>query len=176
METFIFTVFLAVSVAFSLCGFVTSKECTNIPTQLSSHTLRYELLASKNETWRREMFSHYHLTPTDDSAWSNLLPRKLLREEEKEEFEWTMMYRNMKNSGGFDGPGNSLKEVSLHDVRLDLDSIHGRAQQTNLDYLLMLDLHSLVWSFRKTAGLSTPGQPYKGWEGPDVELRGHFVG
>ncbi|OMO78120.1 hypothetical protein COLO4_24842 [Corchorus olitorius] len=81
----------------------------------------------------------------------------------------------MKNPGSFKVAGDFLKEVSLHDVRLDPNSIQGRAQQTNLEYLLMLDEDNLVWSFRKTAGLPTPGKPYGGWEGPDVELRGHFV-
>ncbi|MBL8762227.1 MAG: glycoside hydrolase family 127 protein, partial [Phycisphaerae bacterium] len=32
------------------------------------------------------------------------------------------------------------------------------------------------WSFRKTAGLPTPATPYAGWEGAEIELRGHFVG
>ncbi|KAF3956737.1 hypothetical protein CMV_018170 [Castanea mollissima] len=151
-----------------------SKECTNVPTQLSSHSLRYELLSSNNETWKEEMFSHYHLIPTDDSAWSHLLPRKVLREED--EYSWAMMYRKMKNQGGFKFSGDFLKEVSLHDVRLDSNSMHGRAQQTNLEYLLLLDEDSLVWSFRKTAGLPTPGNAYGGWEKPDCELWGHFVG
>ncbi|KAK6235625.1 Beta-L-arabinofuranosidase [Theobroma cacao] len=159
---------------FLLCGSVASKECTNIPTQLSSHSVRYELLKSQNETWKEEMFAHYHLIPTDDSAWSNLLPRKILREED--EFSWSMMYKTMKNPGSFKLAGDFLKEVSLHDVSLDPNSIHGRAQRTNLEYLLMLDVDNLVWSFRKTAGLPTPGKPYGGWEAPDVELRGHFVG
>nr|POE70308.1 hypothetical protein CFP56_29676 [Quercus suber] len=151
-----------------------SKECTNVPTQLSSHGLRYEPLSSNNETWKEEMFSHYHLIPTDDSAWSNLLPRKVLREED--EYSWAMTYRKMKNQGGFKFSGDFLKEISLHDVRLDSNSMHGRAQQTNLEYLLLLDEDSLVWSFRKTAGLPTPGNAYGGWEKPDCELRGHFVG
>jgi len=73
-------------------------------------------------------------------------------------------------------PEGFLKEVALEDVKLDKDSIHGIAQQTNLEYLLMLDVDKLLWSFRKTAGLSTPDTPYGGWEGPEVELRGHFVG
>ncbi|KAB1200186.1 hypothetical protein CJ030_MR0G007896 [Morella rubra] len=120
------------------------------------------------------MFSHYHLIPTDDSAWSNLLPRKVLREED--EYSWAVMYRQMKNQGTLKLSGDFLKEVSLHDVRLDMNSMHGRAQQTNLEYLLMLDVDSLVWSFRKTAGLPTPGEAYGGWEAPDCELRGHFVG
>uniref|UniRef100_A0A5B7A8L3 Alpha-L-arabinofuranosidase B arabinose-binding domain-containing protein n=1 Tax=Davidia involucrata TaxID=16924 RepID=A0A5B7A8L3_DAVIN len=158
-----------------LCGCVLSKECTNIPTQLSSHTVRAELLSSKNETWKQQMFSNYHLTPTDESAWANLLPRKKMLKEE-EEFNWAMLYRKMKNPGNFTVPGGFLKEVSLHDVRLDPQSLHGVAQQTNLEYLLMLDVDSLVWSFRKTAGLPTPGNPYGGWEAPNIELRGHFVG
>ncbi|KFK25533.1 hypothetical protein AALP_AA8G127400 [Arabis alpina] len=150
-----------------------AKECTNTPTQLSSHSFRYDLLQSQNETFKTEMFSHYHLTPTDDSAWSNLLPRKMLRQEE-DEYGWTMMYRNIKNSKN--ESGSFLKDVSLHDVRLDPKSFHWRAQQTNLEYLLMLDVDGLTWSFRKAAGLDAPGDAYGGWERPDSELRGHFVG
>ncbi|GLT82213.1 hypothetical protein SLE2022_006180 [Rubroshorea leprosula] len=59
---------------------------------------------------------------------------------------------------------------------LDPTSFHWRAQQTNLEYLLLLDVDRLVWSFRKTAELPTPGQAYGGWEEPTGELRGHFVG
>ncbi|KAJ6325962.1 hypothetical protein OIU78_013119 [Salix suchowensis] len=155
-----------------LCVFGISKECTNIPTQLSSHSFRYELLSSQNETWKEEMFEHYHLTPTDDSAWASLLPRKTLREDD--EYSWEMMYRNLKSP--LKSSGNFLNEMSLHNVRLDPGSIHWQAQHTNLEYLLMLDVNKLVWSFRKTAGLSTPGKAYGGWEAPDSELRGHFVG
>ncbi|KAF4395852.1 hypothetical protein F8388_018126 [Cannabis sativa] len=169
-----FWAFIKSGVLILLNDFWLAEECTNSPTQLSSHTLRYELSISKSESWGKEMFSHNHLTPSDDSAWSNLLSRKILREED--EVEWTMMYRQLKKSGLNDGPGNFLKEISLHDVRLNPASTHGVAQQTNLEYLLILDVDSLVWSFRKTAGLATPGTPYSGWEDPKVELRGHFVG
>ncbi|KAF5735763.1 hypothetical protein HS088_TW15G01279 [Tripterygium wilfordii] len=155
------------------CGHALGKECTNIPTELSSHTFRYELLESHNESLKEQMFEHYHLTPTDDSVWFNLLPRKMLREED--EFEWAMMYKNIKNQG-FKPAGNFLNEVSLHSVRLDPSSIHWQAQQTNLEYLLMLDVDRLVWSFRKTAGLPTRNTPYEGWEKKNCELRGHFVG
>ncbi|GLT82211.1 hypothetical protein SLE2022_006160 [Rubroshorea leprosula] len=168
-----FLLFL-VSLVFVLCGSVISKQCTNMVEQLSSHTFRYELLKSNNETWKEEMFSHYHLIHTDDSVWANLLPRKMLREED--ELSWSMMYRKMKNPEGFKLAGNFLKEVSLHDVMLDPTSFHWRAQQTNLEYLLLLDVDRLVWSFRKTAELPTPGQAYGGWEEPTGELRGHFVG
>ncbi|KAI4334590.1 hypothetical protein L6164_019262 [Bauhinia variegata] len=148
------------------------KECTNTVT--ASHSFRYELLTSTNETWKAQVMSHYHLTPTDESTWGNLLPRKFLKEEQQH--DWAFLYRTIKNMGVFKAPQGFLKEVSLHDVRLHNDSIHGRAQQTNLEYLLMLDVDRLVWSFRKTAGLPTPGTPYGGWEAPQSELRGHFVG
>ncbi|CAM6129674.1 unnamed protein product [Calypogeia fissa] len=69
-----------------------------------------------------------------------------------------------------------LKEVPLHRVTLASDSLHGIAQETNLQYLLMLDVDSLVWNFRVTAGLPAPGSPYGGWEYPNMELRGHFIG
>ncbi|KAK4407380.1 hypothetical protein Sango_0319000 [Sesamum angolense] len=38
-------------------------------------------------------------------------------------------------------------KFALNDVRLDPSSLHGQAQQTNLEYLLMLDVDRLVWSF-----------------------------
>ncbi|GLU24147.1 hypothetical protein SLE2022_401040 [Rubroshorea leprosula] len=168
-----FLLFL-VSFVFVLCGSVLSKQCTNMVEELSLHTFRYELLKSNNETWKEEMFSHYHLIHTDDSVWANLLPRKMLREED--ELSWSMMYRKMKNPDGFKLAGNFLKEVSLHDVRLDPTSFHWRAQQTNLEYLLLLGVDRLVWSFRKTAELPAPGQAYGGWEEPTVDLQGHFLG
>ncbi|KAL6204090.1 hypothetical protein ACLB2K_021359 [Fragaria x ananassa] len=183
MKSFGFVDMPSVFVIFLLCvwgcGFAVGKECTNsVDSWMQSHTLRFELLNSNNETLKNEVFSHYHLTPSDDAAWLNLLPRKILREED--EYEWSVMYRKMKHAGGgSEAPGGFLKEVSLHDVRLDPTSQHGKAQQTNLEYLLMLDSDSLLWSFRKTAGLATPGEPYDAkdsWEKPSSELRGHFVG
>ena len=153
---------------------VLGKECTNTPTQLSSHTVQYELFKTNNLSWRDEMYELYHLTPTDDSTWANLRPRGNLIQYGREDFNWEMLYRCLKNPGIT--TEKFLKEVSLHDVRLDPDSFHGRAAQTNLEYLLLLDEDRLVWSFRKTANLSTPGKPYGGWEDPGGELRGHFVG
>lgn len=170
-------VLLAISLLF-LSGFhvYDAKECTNSPTPLSSKTLRYEVLTSKNETWKQEMLSHAHdhLTRTDEFAWSTLFPRKILRHED--EYTWNVMYKKIKYSQHYKSDENFLQEISLHNVRLDPQSLHGRAQQTNLEYLLILDVDNLVWSFRKTAGLPTPGTPYGGWEAPNVELRGHFVG
>ncbi|KAK9078552.1 hypothetical protein SSX86_002609 [Deinandra increscens subsp. villosa] len=146
---------LAIVLMVLLHDCVMGKECTNIPTQLSSHTFRYNLLNSNNKTWISEVYSHHHLTPTDDSAWAGLLPRRSLKQED--EFSWRMMYKNIKNpDGGF------LNELPLSDVRLDPDSVHGQAQQTNLEYLLMLDVDRLVYSFRITSGLPTIGMAYGG--------------
>ncbi|KAH7837636.1 hypothetical protein Vadar_016124 [Vaccinium darrowii] len=165
---------LIVTLSSLLFGYVLGiKECTNRPTKCNE-TDRHQLLSVNSET------SHYHLTPTDDSAWSDLRPRKILFEED--ERSWSMMYKKMKISVGYSNmSGGFLKEISLHNVRLDPESKHGEAQQTNLEYLLMLDVDTLVWSFRKTAGLETPGNPFlppswKNWENQWIEIRGHFVG
>ena len=63
----------------------------------------------------------------------------------------------------------------LTDVRLLPGTFYDQ-QEINRAYLHTLDNDSLLWSFRKTAGLATPGSPYGGWEAPDCELRGHFNG
>ena len=55
-----------------------------------------------------------------------------------------------------------------------------RAQQTNLEYLLMLNVSSLAYNFRNTSGLPLQGAtPFGGWEtpfGPEGDDRGHFTG
>lgn len=108
-----------------------------------------------------------------------LLPRKATPPEVTE-LDWAMLGRGVRQPGltSAAGVGSSkfLKEMSLRDVRIDPKSVHGRAQQTNLEYLLLLNVDRLVWSFRKLAGLPTPGRPYGGWEEPTGQLRGHFVG
>lgn len=149
--------------ALLLCDSVLGiKECTNVPTQ--SHSLRFELLTSKNETLK---------TDDDGSDWERLMPRRFLREENDLD---VINMRVKKSLGFFKVPEGILKDVSLHDVRLHGDTFHGQAQVTNLEYLLMLDVDRLLWSFRNTSGLASPGVPYGGWESPDTELRGHFVG
>jgi hypothetical protein len=167
MKGFLFFEMLVVFLVLGLCGCIMAKECTNIPTQISSHTLQSQLL--KNSTQQ-----NIHLTPTDNSAWSNLIQTNAPNDVDKQ--SWDLLYQKMKNQAIFNVSQDFLKEMSLHDVRLDPNSLHWRAQQTNLEFLLMLDVDNLVWSFRKTAGLPTPGKPYGGWEDQKGELRGHFVG
>ncbi|XP_051118501.1 uncharacterized protein LOC127242834 [Andrographis paniculata] len=154
-----------------------AKQCTNKLPQMASHTLRAALQTSPNATWRAEMLSlnyDYHLSPTDDAVWAHLFPRRILNQA-ADRPAWGMAYRKIKSGAGAAVKG-LLSDVPLNAVRLDSDSLYGMAQQTNLEYLLMLDVDRLVWSFRKTAGAAAPGQPYGGWEAADSELRGHFVG
>jgi DUF1680 family protein len=63
----------------------------------------------------------------------------------------------------------------LRDVRL-LEGPFRHAMELDRRYLLSLDPERLLHNFRVTAGLPSPAQPLGGWEAPDVELRGHFVG
>ncbi|KAJ4951117.1 hypothetical protein NE237_027949 [Protea cynaroides] len=67
----------------------------------------------------------------------------------KSNITWDMLYKAMKNSDGseFHQPGNLLKEIPLKYVRLDPESMHGQAQQITMEYLLMLDVDDLVWSY-----------------------------
>jgi DUF1680 family protein len=50
------------------------------------------------------------------------------------------------------------------------------ATEVNRRYLLGLDPDRLLHMFRVTAGLPSSAEPLGGWEAPDNELRGHFVG
>jgi len=71
-----------------------------------------------------------------------------------------------------------LQPFPLTQVRL-LDGPCGpckTAQEANRRYLHMLDFDRLLHSFRTNAGLPAPGKPLGGWEGPKVEVRGHFIG
>ncbi|KAF7110326.1 hypothetical protein CFC21_110454 [Triticum aestivum] len=115
-----------------------------------------------------------HLNPTEEATWMALLPRKLGA---KAEFDWLALYRSLtRHAGGGGAPAEFLSQASLHDIRLGPGSMYWQGQQTNLEYLLYLDPDRLTWSFRQQAGLPTVGEPYGGWEAPDGQLRGHFVG
>lgn len=69
----------------------------------------------------------------------------------------------------------ALQPVPVQSIRLD-DPALGKAFDTNRAYLASFDPDRLLLNFRRTAGLPAPGQPLGGWEAPDCELRGHFVG
>ena len=63
----------------------------------------------------------------------------------------------------------------MQDVRL-LDGPFLRAQKLDRQYLLELDPDRLLHNFRRNAGLPSSAAPLGGWEEPNGELRGHFVG
>jgi DUF1680 family protein len=63
----------------------------------------------------------------------------------------------------------------LEDVRL-LDGPFKHAMELDEQYLLALDVDRLLHNFRVNAGLPSNAKPLGGWEAPDCELRGHFVG
>jgi DUF1680 family protein len=63
----------------------------------------------------------------------------------------------------------------LTDVRL-LDGPFQQAMERDHHYLLSIDPDRLLHNFRVTAGLPSSARPLGGWEAPDCELRGHFVG
>ena len=64
---------------------------------------------------------------------------------------------------------------ALGDVRL-LDGPLKYAMELDEKYLLALEVDRLLHNFRLNSGLPSTAQPLGGWEAPDCELRGHFVG
>lgn len=63
----------------------------------------------------------------------------------------------------------------LNSVRL-APGIFQEQEEINARYLDSLAVERLLHSFRVTAGMSSTATPYKGWEDPTCELRGHFTG
>ena len=69
----------------------------------------------------------------------------------------------------------AVRAFALEDVRL-LPGVFEHAMELDKQYLLALDVDRLLHNFRVNAGLPSTAQPLGGWEAPDCELRGHFVG
>lgn len=57
-----------------------------------------------------------------------------------------------------------------------LDSPFRDNQRRNSAYLHFVDIDRLLHTFRTNVGLPSTAQPCGGWEGPNVELRGHSTG
>jgi len=70
---------------------------------------------------------------------------------------------------------DKLVAFDLDRVKL-LDGLEKSEMRADSAYLHALDSDRPLYNFRKTAGLPAPGKPLGGWEAPDCELRGHFVG
>lgn len=67
------------------------------------------------------------------------------------------------------------QKFPLRQVRL-LSGPFKDAMERDHEYLLRLDNNRLLHNFRVNAGLVSKAIPLGGWEAPDCELRGHFVG
>jgi len=68
-----------------------------------------------------------------------------------------------------------LTPFPLGSIRL-APGIFKEQAEINARYLDSLSVDRLLHSFRVTAGISSSATPYKGWEDPACELRGHFAG
>jgi uncharacterized protein len=68
-----------------------------------------------------------------------------------------------------------VEPFPLTQVRL-LDGPFKRQMEINNQWVLALPNDRLLHTFRVNAGLPSSAQPLGGWEKPDCELRGHFVG
>lgn len=72
-------------------------------------------------------------------------------------------------------PAAKLVPFPLGSVRI-APGIFAQQADINARYLDSLSVDRLLHSFRVTAGISSAATPYKGWEDPTCELRGHFAG
>ena len=64
---------------------------------------------------------------------------------------------------------------AMTDVRL-LPSFWKETMELNRSYLYSLPNDRLAHNFRVTAGIASDADPLGGWERPDCELRGHYIG
>ena len=79
---------------------------------------------------------------------------------------------------GADAPSDASARIvpfPLASVRL-APGIFKEQAEINARYLDSLSVDRLLHSFRLTAGITSSATPYKGWEDPTCELRGHFTG
>src|SRR5580658_3818048 len=67
------------------------------------------------------------------------------------------------------------KPFPMPDVRL-LPSFWKDTMELNRSYLYSLPNERLAHNFRINAGIASDADPLGGWEAPDCELRGHYVG
>jgi len=68
-----------------------------------------------------------------------------------------------------------LQPFALGEVQLDPGPLQ-QAREWNRGYMMRLPKDRLLHNFRMTAGFQSDAQPLGGWESPQSELRGHFVG
>lgn len=95
-------------------------------------------------------------------------PRKRTMPDERPPFEGILVFkRNVV--------APKVEAFRMTEVRLGPGQFRD-AQEANLAFLKRLDADRLLHNFRVNAGLPSTAKPLGGWEKPDCELRGHFVG
>jgi len=72
-------------------------------------------------------------------------------------------------------PVGKLEPFPLSSVRLTA-GIFKEQEELNSRYLDSLTADRLLHTFRLTSGITSTAAPYRGWEDPTCELRGHFAG
>src|SRR5262249_47176249 len=88
---------------------------------------------------------------------------------------WTTMCLISMNSAARAAVPLAAEPFDLRQVRL-LDGPFKAAQDLDARYILSLDPDRLLHVFRLNANLPSTAQPLGGWEAPNCEVRGHFVG
>jgi DUF1680 family protein len=68
-----------------------------------------------------------------------------------------------------------VRPFAMTEVRL-LPGVFQKAQEANRKFLYEQTPDRLLHVFRANAGIASTAEPLGGWEKPDCELRGHFVG
>jgi DUF1680 family protein len=102
------------------------------------------------------------------AATNPVAPRGHIFPEEKKPFEETIVFtRNMIPP--------RVEAFAMTEVRLR-PGVFLEAQEADRGFLKRLDAERLLRNFRINAGIPTNALPLGGWEAPDCELRGHFVG
>lgn len=68
-----------------------------------------------------------------------------------------------------------VQPFALSEVTLEAGPL-AQAREWNRGYLMRLENDRLLHTFRLNAGIPSTAQPLGGWEAPNGELRGHFMG
>ena len=79
------------------------------------------------------------------------------------------------HADSFERATSGIEPMPPGTVRLSA-GIFKEQEEINARYLDSLAVDRLLHSFRVTAGITSTAAPYKGWEDPTCELRGHFAG
>ena len=79
------------------------------------------------------------------------------------------------HADSFEHVTGRIEPVPPGTVRLSA-GIFKEQEEINARYLDSLSDDRLLHTFRLTAGITSTATPYKGWEDPTCELRGHFAG